>query len=218
MKRNKHLSLEERSIIERLVQAGKSNKAIAEVLGRTTSTIGQELSENAGVWSVGRIEVKPPMRLQKNVEGMNGNRGFLGKFCRKSSNFTTRIGVLNRFLGHWNCEVFTSATKRFIAGFMRKFVRDGWRKIKGTFWKKLPLNPQKVLLIVQHCCAMNENFKGVWEIFYKKSLNSNTSRSQFSSGIWPFERRYRWTGSWAKLSCHDGRTQYAVFGGGTCQK
>ena len=46
MKRNKHLSLEERSIIERLVQAGKSNKAIAEVLGRATSTIGRELERN----------------------------------------------------------------------------------------------------------------------------------------------------------------------------
>ena len=46
MKRNKHLSLEERSIIERLVQAGKSNKAIAEVLGQATSTIGRELERN----------------------------------------------------------------------------------------------------------------------------------------------------------------------------
>ncbi|MGX8717175.1 MAG: helix-turn-helix domain-containing protein, partial [bacterium] len=41
MKR-KHFSIEERSIIERLVQGGKSNKTIAEVLGRATSTIGRE--------------------------------------------------------------------------------------------------------------------------------------------------------------------------------
>ena len=41
MKR-KHLSLEERSIIERLVQEGKSNKAIAETLSRSKSTIGRE--------------------------------------------------------------------------------------------------------------------------------------------------------------------------------
>ena len=46
MKRNKHLSLEERNIIERLVQAGKSNKAIAEVLDRSKSTIGRELERN----------------------------------------------------------------------------------------------------------------------------------------------------------------------------
>ena len=45
MKRN-HLSLEERSIIERLVQKGKSNKAIAEVLDRSKSTIGRELERN----------------------------------------------------------------------------------------------------------------------------------------------------------------------------
>ena len=46
MKKNKHLSLEERSIIERLVQAGKSNKSIGEVLGRSVSTIGRELERN----------------------------------------------------------------------------------------------------------------------------------------------------------------------------
>ena len=44
--KNKHLSFEERNIIERLVQAGKSNKAIAEVLGRSKSTIGRELERN----------------------------------------------------------------------------------------------------------------------------------------------------------------------------
>ena len=46
MKKRKHLSLEERSIIERLVQEGKSNKAIAEVLDRSKSTIGRELERN----------------------------------------------------------------------------------------------------------------------------------------------------------------------------
>ena len=44
--KKKHLSLEERSIIERLVQEGKSNKAIAEVLGRSESTIWRELKRN----------------------------------------------------------------------------------------------------------------------------------------------------------------------------
>ena len=46
MKKRKHLSLEERSIIERLVQEGKSNKAIAEVLDRSKSTIGREQERN----------------------------------------------------------------------------------------------------------------------------------------------------------------------------
>ena len=40
--------MEERSIIERLVQEGKSNKAIAEDLGRSISTIGRELKRNWG--------------------------------------------------------------------------------------------------------------------------------------------------------------------------
>ena len=47
MKKRNHLSLEERNIIERLVQAGKSNKAIAEVLERSKSTIGRELERNS---------------------------------------------------------------------------------------------------------------------------------------------------------------------------
>ena len=51
MKR-KHLSLEERIIIERLVQDRKSNKVIAEALGRSKSTIGRELVRNC--WRLGR--------------------------------------------------------------------------------------------------------------------------------------------------------------------
>ena len=46
MKKNKHLSLEERIIIERLVQARKSNKKIAEALGRSESTIWRERKRN----------------------------------------------------------------------------------------------------------------------------------------------------------------------------
>ena len=46
MKKRKHLSIDERSIIERLVQAGKSNKSIAEVLGWSVSTIGRDLERN----------------------------------------------------------------------------------------------------------------------------------------------------------------------------
>ena len=46
MKKRKHLSSEERRIIERLVQEGKSNKAIAGLLRRSKSTIGRELKRN----------------------------------------------------------------------------------------------------------------------------------------------------------------------------
>ena len=46
MKKRNHLSFEERNIIERLVQEGKSNKAIAEAVGRSRSTIGRELEGN----------------------------------------------------------------------------------------------------------------------------------------------------------------------------
>ena len=44
--KNKHLSLEERNIIERLVQEGKSNKEIAATLTRSKSTIWRELERN----------------------------------------------------------------------------------------------------------------------------------------------------------------------------
>ena len=43
-----HISKEERRIIEKLTQAGSSNKKIAEALGRSRSTIGRELKRNYG--------------------------------------------------------------------------------------------------------------------------------------------------------------------------
>ena len=46
MKKKKHLSLEERIIIERLVQDRKSNKKIAKALGRSESTIWRERKRN----------------------------------------------------------------------------------------------------------------------------------------------------------------------------
>ena len=42
----KHISEGERKIIEGLTQAGSSNKTIAKVLKRSTSTIGRELKRN----------------------------------------------------------------------------------------------------------------------------------------------------------------------------
>ena len=42
----KHISEGERKIIEELTQAGSSNKTIAKVLKRSTSTIGRELKRN----------------------------------------------------------------------------------------------------------------------------------------------------------------------------
>ena len=44
----KHISEEERRIIEKLTQAGSSNKKIAEELGQSRSTIGRELKRNYG--------------------------------------------------------------------------------------------------------------------------------------------------------------------------
>ena len=43
-----HISEWERKVIEKLTQAGNSNKAIAAILGRSTSTIGRELKRNYG--------------------------------------------------------------------------------------------------------------------------------------------------------------------------
>ena len=43
-----YISKEERRIIEELMQAGSSNKKIAEELGRSASTIGRELKRNYG--------------------------------------------------------------------------------------------------------------------------------------------------------------------------
>ena len=47
------------------MQAGKSNQAIAEVLGGSKSTMGRELERNSGVLDVGSIGVKKPKPLQR---------------------------------------------------------------------------------------------------------------------------------------------------------
>ena len=49
----KYIAKEERRKIEKLTQAGSSNKKIAEGLGRSVSTIGRELKRNYGygAWS-----------------------------------------------------------------------------------------------------------------------------------------------------------------------
>ena len=70
-----HISEWERKVIERLVQAGKSNKAIAEVLGRSKSTIGRELERNC--WRLGcrgyRSEVAEGIAKKRGITRKNFN-------------------------------------------------------------------------------------------------------------------------------------------------
>ena len=46
--------------------------------------------------------------------------------------------------------------------------RGNFAYIKGTFWKKFPLNLQKFLFILQHCCKKVNVFEGSREAFFKK--------------------------------------------------
>ena len=126
MKKQKYLSSEERNIIEGLVQVGKSNKAIAEVLWRATSTIGRELERNCWRFGCRKHRSETADELRKNDENESWSHGFLAVSGRKSSNCTTMIGVRSKFLERWNCKTFALVTKRFIAGFMRKFERADW--------------------------------------------------------------------------------------------
>ena len=64
--KNKHLSFEERNIIERLVQEGKSNKAIAELLGRSESTIWRELKRNCQQSNGGEYQSDVAEKMAEN--------------------------------------------------------------------------------------------------------------------------------------------------------
>ena len=213
MKRNKHLSLEERSIIERLVQAGKSNKAIAEVLGRATSTIGRELERNC--WRLKYREYR-----SKTADGVAKKRRSHERKSRISEKIWQKIFEL--YNDDWSPEQISGALKLQSVCVSHETI---YRRIYSEIWagrlgrqsrelfKKASLKPSKITLL-QQCCKKIKVLRE-FEGFFAKNLSS---KSQFQSGIWPLGRRYCWTGSWAKLSCDNGRTQYAVFGDGTRRK
>ena len=75
MKKKKHFSLEERCIIERLVQVGKSNKAIVEVLGRSKIVRISVLEQNSDI----RKEIPLNLFVAKviSLQGLNAKRNFI---------------------------------------------------------------------------------------------------------------------------------------------
>ncbi len=75
MEKQKHLSLEGGNIIKRLVQERKSNKAIAEMLGRPESTILRELKRNWANLSWAKVTLE---RATKEGEEQRAKRRFWG--------------------------------------------------------------------------------------------------------------------------------------------
>ena len=63
-----HISEWERKVIERMVQAGSSNKAIATILKRLISTIGRELKRNHGYCARRRAQGLAEQRRQDSKE------------------------------------------------------------------------------------------------------------------------------------------------------
>ena len=100
--KNKHLSFEERNIIERLVQEGKSNKAIAEVLGRSKSTIGRELERNC--WRLRCREYRSEV-----AESVAKKRRKLERKSRISEKIWQEI--FDRYNEDWSPEQISGALK-----------------------------------------------------------------------------------------------------------
>ena len=81
--KNKHLSLEERSIIERLTQDRKSNKAIAEVLGRSESTIWRERKRNCQQANGGEYKSDVAEKMAKKRQEHERNSRISEEIWRK---------------------------------------------------------------------------------------------------------------------------------------
>ena len=170
MKRNKHLSSEERSIIEQLVQAGKSNKAIAEVLGRETSTIGRELERNC--WRLKYREYR-----SKTADEVAKKRRRHERKSRISEKIWQKIFEL--YNDDWSPEQISGALKlQSVCVSHETIYRRIYAEIRAgrlgrqsrELFKKASLKPSKIFTLLQQCCKKNKSFKGVWGIFYKKSL------------------------------------------------
>ena len=135
----KHISEGERKIIEELTQAGSSNKTIAKVLKRSTSTIGRELKRNCS-YSAWWYKCERVQALSEERRKRSRKPRIREKTWKK---------VFELFNLDYGPEQIASAVKishesiyrRIYAGICVMSKKD-----KGTFWKKFPLNPQKLLL------------------------------------------------------------------------
>ena len=94
--------MEERNIIERLVQAGKSNKSIGEVLGRSVSTIGRELERNC--WQEGCWRYQG-----KKSQGFSDRR----RKCEGKSRISEKIWqeIFEMYNKDWSPEQISGALK-----------------------------------------------------------------------------------------------------------
>ena len=131
-----HISKEDRRRIEALTQAGSTNKEITAVLGKSACTIGRELKRNS--WHGARCY--DCERAQKLTEKRRkDSKG--PKISEK-----TWKEVFELFNLDLSPEQIASVVKISYESIYRRIyakIRAIRKKIKGTFWKKFPLNPQK---------------------------------------------------------------------------
>lgn len=126
--KNKHLSKGERNIIERLMQEGKSNKAIAKVLGRSTSTIGRELERNC--WQEGYWRYQG-----KKAQGFSDRR----RKRERKSRISERIWqeIFEMYNKDWSPEQISGVLKlRGIYVSHETIYRRIYAEIQGDGWSE----------------------------------------------------------------------------------
>ena len=168
MKKQKHLSFEERNIIEGLVQAGKSNKGIAEVLGRATSTIGRELERNC--WRFGSREYR-----SETADGIAKKRRKRERKSRISWGVWQKIFEL--YNDDWSPEQISGALK-----LQNVCVRH------ETIYRRIYAEIRAGRLDRNICVGIAKSDGGGW---LNESLDRNPSECQFQRGIRALGRRYR---------------------------
>ena len=134
MKKRKHLSLEERNIIERLVQDRKSNKKIAEALGRSESTIWRERKRNCQQANGGEYKSDVAEKMAKKRQEHERNLRISEEIWRKIFEMYNEDWIPEQISGVLKlqgiCVSYETIYRRIYAE-----IRAGRleRNIKGTF-------------------------------------------------------------------------------------
>ena len=167
----KHLSLEERNIIERLVQGGKSNKAIAEVLGRSKSTIGRELERNCWRLKCREYRSKSADEVAKKRQKRERKSRISGEIWQKIFEFYNEdwspeqiSGVLKlQDIGVSHETIYRRIYAEIRAGRLdRKHLRWERKKRRRRLPKRAPRDPSKLSIESRPDLSSRAEF-GHWE-------------------------------------------------------
>ena len=165
-----HISEWERKVIERLVQAGSSNKAIAAILKRSVSTIGRELKRNYGYgarsYNGERAQELAEQRRVDSKEPLISEKIWVEVFRLHKADLSPEqiSGVLKLqgiFISHET--IYRRIYAEIEAGRLDpKHLRRGRKKRGSRLSKRAPRDPSKISIEDRPDLSSRAEF-GHWE-------------------------------------------------------